>query len=85
MQERIRIHNHRKYMTKGELDCAIRRALNNFDVWNDCTGVFSLHSSSYYEISSLIEDAVHIGAQAATGDYHQLEGEELCPPYCKKL
>jgi hypothetical protein len=72
-------------MTKGELERAIRRAMNNFDVWNDCTGVISTHSSYYYEIQAVIEDAVHFGAQAATGDYRQLEGEEPCPPYCKKL
>jgi hypothetical protein len=72
-------------MTKGELERAIRRAHNNFDIWNDCTGAINVHSSCYYEILSVIEDAVHFGAQAATGDYHQLEGEDPCPPYCKKL
>jgi hypothetical protein len=63
-------------MTKGELDGAIRRALNLFDAWNQVTGVFPRGTSYYGEVQSLIEDAVHCGAQAATGDYKRLEGEE---------
>jgi hypothetical protein len=62
-------------MKQGELDNAIRRALNLFDAWNDVTGAVHKHTSIYYEIQSLIEDAVHCGAQAATGDYHPLDGE----------
>ena len=63
-------------MTKGELDGAIRRALNLFDKWNDCTGFATKNTSYYYEIQGCIEDAVHCGAQAATGDYRKLESEE---------
>lgn len=63
-------------MTKGELDNAIRRALNIFDEWNDCTGVFTKHTGYYYEVQGLIEDAVHCGAQGATGVYKKLESEE---------
>lgn len=62
-------------MTKGELDNAIRRALNIFDAWNDVTGSIPKHSSWYYEAQSCIEDAVHCGAQAATGDFKKLDGE----------
>jgi hypothetical protein len=63
-------------MTKGELDDAIRRALNIFDAWNDVTGFVTKHTSYYYELQSCIEDAVHCGAQAATGDYRKLEDEQ---------
>jgi hypothetical protein len=34
-------------MTKGELDNAIRRALNILDGWNDVTGAVPKHSSWY--------------------------------------
>jgi hypothetical protein len=73
----------RREMTKGELDRAIRRAHNIFDKWNDCTGVIGVESSYYYEFLGVIDDAVHCGAQAATGDYRQLSDEEPKPPYCK--
>lgn len=63
-------------MTKGELDFAIRRAFNLFDKWNDVTGRFEINTSYYYEMQSVIEDAVHCGAQAATGDHKELESEK---------
>lgn len=63
-------------MTQGELDYAIRRALNLFDKWNDVTGVPAKFSSWYYEIQGVIEDAVHCGAQQALGDIKQLESEK---------
>lgn len=63
-------------MTVGELNDAVRRALNLFDKWNDCTGVVTKHTSTYYELQGIIEDAVHCGAQAATGDYRELDSEE---------
>lgn len=63
-------------MTEGELDFAIRRALNIFDAWNDVTGVIKKFSSYYYELQGVIEDAVHCGAQQATGDFKELESEE---------
>ena len=56
-------------MTIGELDYAIRKAQNNFDKWNDATGVPSKGCSWYYEILSLIEDAVEIGARVACEGY----------------
>lgn len=62
-------------MTKGELELAIRRALNLFDNWNDITGCVPRGTSYYYEIQGCIEDAVHCGAQGASGVYKQLEGE----------
>lgn len=59
----------------GELNDAIRRALNLFDKWNDCTGAITKGTSTYYEIQGCIEDAVHCGAQAATGDFRKLQSE----------
>lgn len=63
-------------ITRGELDHAIRRALNIFDEWNDVTGIFTRDCSAYGEITSIIEDAVHCGAQEATKDFRKLESEE---------
>lgn len=52
-------------MTKGELDFAIRKALNRFDEWNDVTGFVPMWCSVYYEVQGIIEDAVKIGAKIA--------------------
>lgn len=52
-------------MTRGEVNYAIRQALNNFDEWNDVTGCFTKGTSYYYEIQAVIEDAVRIGAKIA--------------------
>lgn len=62
-------------MNKGELDNAIRRAKNIFDEWNNTTGVFEPSSSYYHEILGVIEDAVHCGAQKASGVYKKLSTE----------
>lgn len=62
-------------MTTGELESAVRRATNLFDRWNDVTGFTPKGSSYYYELLGTIEDAVHCGAQAATGDYRRLKDE----------
>lgn len=63
-------------MNRGELESAIRRALNLFDAWNQVTGFVPPGSGYYAEMQKCIEDAVHCGAQAATGDFRRLEGEE---------
>ena len=52
-------------MTKCEQEFAIRIALNNFDIWNDATGVIPKDSSYYYEMQGVIEDAVKIGCKMA--------------------
>ena len=52
-------------MTKGELEYAIRQALNQFDKWNNSTGALAKGSGWYYEAQSCIEDAVKIGAKVA--------------------
>lgn len=62
-------------MTVGELEQAKRRALNILDRWLDVTGAIDMNTSWYYELQSIVEDAVHCGAQGATGDYKRLEGE----------
>lgn len=62
-------------MTEGELDNAVRRALNIFDQWVDVTGFIQKHTGHYYELQGCLVDAVHCGAQAATGDYRTLESE----------
>lgn len=62
--------------TKGEVEYAVRRALNKFDEWNDVTGVIAKHTGYYYEIQSVIEDAVHCGFQRALGDEQPLPSED---------
>jgi hypothetical protein len=62
--------------TIGEVDFAKRRALNNFDKWNDITGFVDKFTGYYYEIQSLIEDSVEIGIQQAIGVYEDLESEK---------
>ena len=62
-------------MTQGELDNAERRALNILDKWNDTTGVVTPNTGYYYELQGVIRDAVHCGAQAASGVVEKLEGE----------
>ncbi len=52
-------------MTKGKVDKAERLALNEFDKWNDVTGVIQEHTGYYYELQAVIKDAVHIGIQIA--------------------
>lgn len=62
-------------MTVGELEQAKRRALNILDRWLDVTGVIEINTGYYYEMQSIVDDAVHCGAQAATGDYRRIDGE----------
>lgn len=62
--------------TQGEIDYAVRRALNRFDEWNDCAGKFEKFTSYYYEMQSLIEDAVHCGFQRALDQEGPLPGDE---------
>jgi hypothetical protein len=52
-------------MKAGLVKEAERIALNELDKWNDVTGFVTKHTSYYYEIQSLMEDAVHIGIQMA--------------------
>jgi len=52
-------------MNQGKVDHAERLALNAFDKWNDVTGFVVPHTTYYYEMQGVIEDAVHIGIQMA--------------------
>jgi hypothetical protein len=63
-------------VTRGELADAERRALNILGNWLEVTGAVARGSSWYYELQGVVRDAVHCGAQAATGDYKKLECEE---------
>lgn len=66
--------------TKGMRDYARRRAANIFDRWVDETGVIHKHTSYYYELLGVIEDAVECGAQAALGVEHALDIEKEAEP-----
>jgi hypothetical protein len=63
-------------MTKGQIEHAVFRARRLFEDWNDVTGCFTKHTSYYYEILAVIEDAVHCGAQEALWVYEPLEAEK---------
>lgn len=52
-------------MKKGQVEKAERLALNQFDKWNDVTGFVPDDTGYYYELQSIIKDAVHIGIQMA--------------------
>jgi len=66
--------------TRGEVEYAVRRALNKFDEWNDVTGKFPKFSGYYYEIQAVIEDAVHCGFQRALDQEGPLPSEDDDPP-----
>ena len=53
--------------TVGRIEQAKRFALTNFDKWNDITGFVPEHTSYYYELSAIIEDAVELGFGIAHG------------------
>jgi hypothetical protein len=61
--------------TRGEIDYAVRRALGKFDEWNDVTGFVPKFSGYYYEIQSVITDAVHCGFQRALDQEGPLPSE----------
>lgn len=63
-------------MKVGQVESAERRALNLFDKWNDVTGFVLKHTSYYYELQSIVKDAVHCGIQEALDDFKPFEGEE---------
>ncbi len=63
-------------MKLGEVRSAVRRALNLFDKWNDYVGLVRKHTGYYYELQSIIEDAVHCGIQQALNDFKVLDSEK---------
>ena len=52
-------------MNKGQIADAERFALTQFDKWNNVTGALPQGTGHYYEMQSVITDAVHIGIQMA--------------------
>ncbi len=52
-------------MKTGQVESAERKALNEFDKWNEVTGLVQEHTGYYYELQAVIKDAVHIGIQMA--------------------
>lgn len=73
--EKVQPNHSPGVVTQGELEAAVRRALNIFDQWTEATGYFPMHTSIYYEIQALIENGVHCGIQQALGVRETLEGE----------
>lgn len=55
-------------MTRGQVEKAEREALNEFDKWNEITGFVHENTGYYYELQSVIKDAVHIGIHMALFD-----------------
>ena len=64
-------------MQKGQSDYAKRKALEIFDAWNDVAGCFTKFTGYYYEICSIIEDAVEIGSMIALGIDFEIEDGNL--------
>ena len=60
-------------MKAGLVKEAERIALNQLDKWNDVTGFLTKHTSYYYEIQALMEDAVHVGIQMALNEKVEFE------------
>lgn len=63
-------------MEIGEIESAERRALNMLDRWLEVAGLVEKHTGYYYELQSVIKDAVHCGIQQAVGDFKKLDGEQ---------
>ena len=65
-------------MQKGQKEYAERKALECFDAWNDVTGCFEKFSGYYYEMCSVIRNAVSIGSMVALDvDFDIIEGEPV--------
>lgn len=63
-------------MTQGRRAAAVRHALNVFDNWVEVTGFVEPHTSYYYEMQSIVTDAVEIGIRAAFGIDYKKIGED---------
>jgi len=62
-------------MKTGQVESAERKALNEFDKWNEVTGLVQEHTGYYYELQAVIKDAVHIGIQMALYDKVEYDKE----------
>ena len=69
------INKYQKISKTAELipESVYMEVLNHY--LTDATGVFQKHTGYYYEIQSVIEDAVHCGAQEALGIHKKLKDE----------
>lgn len=54
-------------MTVGQKERAERKAKEILDEWLEVTGIIEFNSSWYYELCSIIDYAVQLGAKAALG------------------
>jgi hypothetical protein len=63
-------------MTLKQMEDAKIRALTIFDQWNDVTGAVAKNTGWYYELQSVIEDAVECGVQAGLGIFMPLQVEK---------
>ena len=52
-------------MNNGQVKFAERKAMELFDQWNECVGMFVPGTGYYGEIEACIIDAVHCGIQMA--------------------
>lgn len=74
---------------RGRIETAVRRAYNGLDKWNDVAGIVRKDTGYYFELQSVIEDAVHCGIQAALEVEDPLPsekregGEEKVHCYCR--
>lgn len=63
-------------MEPKEIKDAKIRALAIFDQWNNVTGAIEKNTGWYYELQSVIEDAVDCGVQAGLGIFIPLQVEK---------
>jgi hypothetical protein len=78
MKEVIKKYEEDEKMQKGQVEHAVRKAHEVFDRWNKVTGMIPIYSGYYYEMLSIIDDAVHIGIQMAlNGEVNMKKEEDL--------
>ena len=65
------IDYHAYETNRNQLERAQRTAKSVFDIWNAGVGLFLKDSGYYYEILSLLDDAVQIGYERAIGLSHK--------------
>ena len=78
---------------RNKLQRAQRVSKSLFDIWNSVTGWFPHNSGYYYEIMSILDDAVQVGYEQAMGmphkakdydiDEHSIDGYTEACDFCK--
>lgn len=63
--------------SRNQLRRAQRVGKSIFDLWNDANGLCLRDSSLYYELESLLDDAVQIGYEAALGMPHKASDYDI--------